>query len=58
MLKNSNTRRIVVAEIHDEDGDHCAVSEGDFALFSKKQFLRMTIMPEEDIEAMASAISG
>nr|WP_240194558.1 PaaI family thioesterase [Desulfopila inferna] len=56
--KQSSERKAeVVAEIRDEDGDICAVSEGDFALFSKKHFLRMGIMPEEDIEAMASAIS-
>ncbi len=56
--QSSERKALVVAEIHDEDGDLCAVSEGDFALFSKKHFLRMGIMPEEDIEAMASAISG
>ena len=56
--KSSERKVLVVAEIHDEDGDVCATSEGDFALFSKKQFLRMAIMPEEDIEAMASVISG
>jgi len=56
--QSSERKALVVAEIHDEDGDLCAASEGDFALFSKKHFLRMAIMPEEDIEAMASAISG
>ena len=56
--QSSERKALVVAEIHDEEGDLCAVSEGDFALFSKKHFLRMAIMPEEDIEAMASAISG
>lgn len=57
--EQSNERKaIVMAEIHDEVGDLCAFSEGDFALFSKKHFLRMGIMPKEDIEEMASAISG
>ena len=56
--QSSERKALVVAEIHDVDGDLCAASEGDFALFSKKHFLRMAIMPEEDIEAMASAISG
>jgi len=56
--KTSERRAVAVAEIHDENGDLCAISEGDFALFSKKLFLRMGIMPEKDIEEMASAISG
>ena len=56
--QSSERKALVVAEIHDEDGALCASSEGDFALFSKKHFLRMAIMPEEDIEAMASAISS
>lgn len=55
--RSSERKALVVAEIFDEEGDLCAVSEGDFALFSKEHFLRMAIMPEEDIEAMASAIS-
>ena len=56
--QSSERRAVAVAEIHDETGDLCAVSEGDFALFSKKHFLRMGIMAKEDIEEMASAISG
>ncbi len=56
--RSSERKVLVVAEIHDENGDLCAASEGDFALFSKKHFLRMNIIPEEDIEAMESAISG
>ena len=56
--QSSERQAVVVAEIYDEDGDLCAVSEGDFALFSKKHFLRMGIMPKEDIEEMALAISG
>ncbi len=52
-------RALVRAEIHDEHGELCAAADGEFALFSKKQFLRMKIMSEEDIEAMESAaISG
>ena len=56
--QSSERQAVVVAEIYDEHGDLCAVSEGDFALFSKKHFLRMGIMPKEDIEEMALAISG
>ena len=56
--QSSERKAVVVAEIRNEDGDLCAASEGDFALFSKKHFLRMGIMAEEEIEAMASAISA
>lgn len=56
--QSSERKVLVVAEIHDEDGDLCAASEGDFVLFSKKDFQRMAIISEKDIEAMASAISG
>lgn len=54
--ERSERKALVVAEIRDEDGDLCAASEGDFALFSKKHFLRMGIVSEEDIEAMEAAI--
>jgi uncharacterized protein (TIGR00369 family) len=53
----SDRKIIVVAEIHDESGDLCASSEGEFALFTREQFLRMKIMAEEDIEMMIAAIS-
>ncbi len=53
----SDRKIIVVAEIHDEAGELCASSEGEFALFTREQFLRMKIMPEEDIEMMIAAIS-
>jgi len=53
----SEKRVLVKAEIRDEEGLVCAESEGEFALFTREQFLRMGIMPEEDLEAMAAAIS-
>jgi uncharacterized protein (TIGR00369 family) len=46
----------VVAEITNEKGDLCASSSGEFALFSREQFLRMGIMPEEEIDAMLPSI--
>lgn len=51
-------RALVRAEIHDEHGELCAAADGEFALFSKKQFLRMKIMSEEDIEAMEAAANS
>lgn len=53
----SEKRVLVQAEIRDEDGLVCAESEGEFALFTREQFQRMGIMPEEDLAAMAAAIS-
>jgi uncharacterized protein (TIGR00369 family) len=50
-------RVLAVAEIRDESGDLCASSEGEFVLFTKEQFLKMEIMPHEDIDAMVTAIS-
>lgn len=47
---------VVVAEIQGENGEIYATSEGVFALFNKKQFLRMKIIPEADLELMSSLI--
>ncbi len=56
--KRISERKIeVVAEITNEQGELCASSSGEFALFSREQFLRMGIMPEEEIDAMLAAIS-
>lgn len=48
---------VVVAEIYDESGDLCASSEGEFVLFEREQFLRMKIMPEEDMATMEAAMT-
>jgi len=53
----SERRVLVKAEIRDEEGRVCAEAEGEFALFTREQFRRMGIMPEEDLEVMAAAIS-
>ena len=53
----SEKRVMVVAEITDEDGKICASSEGEFSLFNREQFLKMGIMPEEDLDRMAAAIA-
>ena len=50
-------RVLAVAEIHDEAGDLCASSEGEFVLFTKEQFLQMEIVPQEDIDAIGAAVS-
>lgn len=53
----SDKKIVVVAEICDDQGKLCASSEGEFALFTKEQFLRMGILPKEDIEAMIASIA-
>ncbi len=47
---------LVVAEIRGENNAIYAASEGVFALFNKKQFLKMRIIPEADLELMSSLI--
>ncbi len=53
----SQNKIVVVAEIRDEKDNICASSEGLFALFSREQFLRMGILPEEDLDAMVASIA-
>jgi uncharacterized protein (TIGR00369 family) len=50
-------RVLAIAEIRDEDGDLCASSQGEFVLFTKEQFLKMEIMPREDMDAMSANLS-
>jgi len=47
-------KAIVQAELVDDQGRLCARSEGEFVLFSKDQFARLDIIPEEDLQAMAT----
>lgn len=53
----SDRRVVVVSEIHDESGSLCASSEGEFSIFTREEFLRMGIVPVEDIDAMLAAMS-
>lgn len=46
----------VAAEIVNADGQLCASSCGEFALFSRDHFLRMGIMPKAEIDAMLAAM--
>ncbi|MDK9706144.1 MAG: PaaI family thioesterase [Desulforhopalus sp.] len=51
-------RAIVKGELFDEQGRLCATSEGEFVLFSKEQFAKLEILPEEDLRAMADSFAG
>jgi uncharacterized protein (TIGR00369 family) len=55
--KKDQRRVVAVAEIRDEAGELCASSKGEFVLFTKDQFEKMEIMPQEDIDAMAALVS-
>lgn len=55
--RQGDRRALVAAEIRDEAGELCVAAEGEFALFSREQFLRMQILPEEDLAAMEAVIS-
>ena len=46
----------VVAEIKDAAGNLCAASSGNFPLFSRKQFLRMGIISEQEIDDILSSL--
>ena len=58
-IKERDNKRsaVAIAEIRDMDGDLCAVSEGNFALFTREQFQAMQILPDDDLNAMMTAIS-
>lgn len=47
-------KAIIQAELFDEQDRLCAIAEGEFVLFSKEQFARLNIIPEEDLQAMAA----
>lgn len=52
-----NERKIsVVAEIVSDEGEICASSSGEFALFSRDQFLRMNIMSGQEIDTMLASL--
>ncbi len=55
--RNSDRKARVVAEIRDEAGDVCALSEGEFVLFTMEEFGSMGVMPEEELTEMAAAFS-
>jgi uncharacterized protein (TIGR00369 family) len=46
---------IIRAELFNDQGKLCASSEGEFVLFSKDQFARLSIIPEDDLQAMAAS---
>lgn len=50
-------RAIVKGELFDDQGKLCATSEGEFVLFSKEQFAKLDILPEEDLRAMAAGFA-
>lgn len=55
--QHGHRKATVQAELLDDQGKVCARSEGEFVLFSKEQFARMQILPEEDLMAMAATFT-
>jgi uncharacterized protein (TIGR00369 family) len=53
--KTAERKAIVKGELFDDQGKLCASSEGEFVLYTKKQFARLKIMPEEELQAMTSS---
>jgi uncharacterized protein (TIGR00369 family) len=55
--KTGERRAIVKADLFDDQDRLCATSEGEFVLFSKEQFAKLDILPEEDLRAMAGSFA-
>jgi uncharacterized protein (TIGR00369 family) len=56
--KTGERKAIVKGELFDDQGRLCASSEGEFVLYSKEQFARLNIIPEQDLLAMAASFEG
>jgi uncharacterized protein (TIGR00369 family) len=56
--KTAERKAIVKGELFDDQGKLCASSEGEFVLYTKKQFARLKIMPEEELQAMAASFEN
>lgn len=54
--KVSDRRVVTAAEIKGQRGELYASSKGEFALFTRAQFLKMRIVTEEDLELMSALI--
>lgn len=52
--RTGDRKAIVQAELFNDQGKLCASSEGEFVLFSKEQFAKLDILPEEELQAMAA----
>ena len=53
--KDGDRRATVIGELHDDNGKLCASSEGEFVLYTEKQFRRLNIIAEDDLETMAKS---
>ncbi len=54
--ETGDRKAIVQAELLDDQGKVYARAEGEFILFSKEQFAKLGVLPEEDLEAMAQLL--
>ena len=48
-------KAIVKGELFDDKGKLCASSEGEFVLYTKEQFAKLEIIPEEELQAMVAS---
>lgn len=59
ILKKIDDRNAVMcARIYNEDNKLCAKAEGNFVLFTKEEFQKKKLMPEELLEHMASVFES
>lgn len=56
--KTGERKAIVKGELFDDEGKLCASSEGEFVLYTKEQFARLGVIPEEELQAMATSFEN
>jgi acyl-coenzyme A thioesterase PaaI-like protein len=55
--RNGERSALVTGELFDEQERLCATAQGEFVLFSKERFAKLSILPIEDLSAMAASFA-
>ena len=55
--KKWGTYSSVTGQLFDDQERLCATSQGEFVLFSKERFAKLSILPIEDLSAMAASFA-
>ncbi len=53
--RNGERTALVAGELFDDQERLCAISQGEFVLFSKERFAKLEILPSADLSAMAAS---
>ncbi len=57
VIEKSGKKALLKAQIRDENDTLCCFGKGEFALFTKPEFGRLKIIPEDFLEEMASSFT-